>query len=195
MRRQELETRCHQQRAAGSVPDGPCHRVDGQEGLGEGAGILPADRRQLPTEPAAPGRQARHRHTYLNEKSTESLVLGANEFREFLTFYPTNAKADQAQFRLAQSYVKQMKAPERNQSATKEALKEFQVFFDRYPQSPLTPEVRKEWREARDRLSEASYLVGVHYYRVHCYPAPWTAFGRCCATIPSFPSEMACIST
>ena len=68
------------------------------------------------------------------------------------------------------TYVKQMKAAARDQTATKEGLKEFQVFFDRYPNSPLMPEVRKQWREARDRLSEASYLVGYQYYRQRWYP-------------------------
>ena len=33
----------------------------------------------------------------------KSLLLAANEFREFLTFYPTNPRADYAQFRLARS--------------------------------------------------------------------------------------------
>jgi outer membrane protein assembly factor BamD (BamD/ComL family) len=31
--------------------------------------------------------------TFLGEKPAESLVLSANEYREFLTFYPTNAPA------------------------------------------------------------------------------------------------------
>ena len=35
--------------------------------------------------------------TYLGEKTAESLVLAANEYREFLTFYPTNPRADYAQ--------------------------------------------------------------------------------------------------
>jgi len=139
-----------------------------------------------PQSPLRPDAKLGIGDTYLNEKSTESLVLGANEFREFLTFYPTNPKADQAQFRLAQTYVKQMKAPERDQSATKEALKEFQDFFDRYPQSQLTPEVRKEWREARDRLSEASYRVGVHYYRVHWYPGAVDRFREVLRDDPEF---------
>ena len=86
--------------------------------------------------------------------------MGANEFREFLTFYPTNAKADVAQFHLAMCHQKQMRAAERDQTETKESLKEYQVFFDRYPNSPLMPEVRAKWREARDRLSMASYRVG-----------------------------------
>lgn len=107
--------------------------------------------------------------TYLGEGSAESLVMSANEYREFLTFYPTNPKADVAQFRLAMSHQKQMRAPERDQTETRESLKEFQVFFDRYPNSPLMPEVRARWREARDRLSTASYRVGVHYYRTKWY--------------------------
>ena len=118
-----------------------------------------------PQSPLRPDAKLGIGESFLGEGSTESLVLSANEFREFLTFYPTNPKADQAQYKLAMTYVKQMKAPARDQSATKEALKEFQGFFDRFPNSQLAPEVKKQWREARDRLSEASYLVGFHYYR------------------------------
>jgi outer membrane protein assembly factor BamD len=123
-----------------------------------------------PQSPLRPDAKLGIGESFLGEGSTESLVLSANEFREFLTFYPTNPKADQAQYKLAMTYVKQMKAPARDQSATKEALKEFQVFFDRFPNSQLAPEVKKQWREARDRLSEASYLVGFHYYRQKWYP-------------------------
>jgi outer membrane protein assembly factor BamD len=103
--------------------------------------------------------------TYLGEGTTEALVLAGGEFREFLTFYPTNPRADYAQFKLAQSHAKQMRAAERDQSETKEAIKEFEVFFQRFPNSPLLPEVKKQWREARDRLSEASYRVGLFYFR------------------------------
>jgi outer membrane protein assembly factor BamD len=123
-----------------------------------------------PQSPLRPDAKLGIGESFLGEGSTESLVLSANEFREFLTFYPTNPKADQAQYKLAMTHVRQMKAPARDQSATKEALKEFQVFFDRFPNSQLAPEVKKQWREARDRLSEASYLVGFHYYRQKWYP-------------------------
>jgi outer membrane protein assembly factor BamD len=123
-----------------------------------------------PQSPVRPDAKLGIGETYLGEGSVESLVLAANEFREFLTFYPTNPNADQAQYKLAMTHVRQMKAPARDQTATKEALKEFQAFFDRFPTSPLTPEVKKQWREARDRLSEASYLVGLHYYRQRWYP-------------------------
>jgi outer membrane protein assembly factor BamD len=103
--------------------------------------------------------------TYLGEGTTEALVLAGNEFREFLTFYPTNPRADYAQFKLAQSHAKQMRAAERDQTETKEAIREYEAFFQRFPNSPLMPEVKKQWRDARDRLSDASYRVGLFYFR------------------------------
>lgn len=107
---------------------------------------------------------------YLGENSSEAQVYAANEFREFLQFYPTHARADYAQYRLAMSHFQQMKAPERDQTATRAAITEFDAFFERYPNSSLTPEVRMKWREAKDRLSAASYQVGVYYFRARWYP-------------------------
>lgn len=106
---------------------------------------------------------------YMGEDSTESLVLAGNEFREFLTFYPTHPRADYAQLRLANSYSEQMLAPERDQSATRDAIKEYEVFLQRYPNSALMSDARKQYREARDRLSEANYRVGYFYYRAKWY--------------------------
>ena len=54
-----------------------------------------------PQSPLRPDAKLGVGETYLGEGSAEALVMGANEFREFLTFYPTNPKADVAQFRLA----------------------------------------------------------------------------------------------
>ena len=124
--------------------------------------------------------------TYLGEGGTENLVLATNEFREFLTFYPTHPRADYAQYKLAMTHYKQMRAPERDQTETKEALKEFDTFFERYPNSPLMPEVRMRWREARDRMSEASYAVGLHYFRQRWYPGAISRFKEVLHDDPSY---------
>jgi len=119
-----------------------------------------------PQSPHRPDAKLAVGDTYIGEDTAESLVLAANEFREFLTFYPTNARADYAQYRLAYAYSKQMLAPDRDQSATRDVVKELQVFMDRYPNSALLADARKLQREAKDRLSEASYRVGFYYYRI-----------------------------
>lgn len=124
--------------------------------------------------------------TYLGEDTTESLLLGANEFREFLTFYPTHPRADYAQLQLARSYTEQMLAPERDQSATRDAIKEIEVFLQRFPNSQLMPEARKMEREARDRLSQANYRVGFYYFRVKWYPGAIERFKEVLSTDPNF---------
>jgi outer membrane protein assembly factor BamD len=127
--------------------------------------------------------------TYLGEGSAESAVLAANEFREFLSFYPTNPRADYAQYKLAMSHARQMRAPERDQTETRAALKEFDLFFERYPNSALAPEVKQRWREARDRLSEASYRVGIYYYRSRWYPGAIDRFREVLRDDPGFSSR------
>ena len=108
--------------------------------------------------------------TYLGEGSTQGYVLAVNEFREFLTFFPTHPRADYAQLKLAMAYYRQMAKPERDQSNTKEAMKEFDVFFERFADSALAPEAKTKQREARDRLSQSEYKVGLFYFRARWYP-------------------------
>jgi outer membrane protein assembly factor BamD len=108
--------------------------------------------------------------SYLGEGTAEALVLAANEYKEFLTFYPTNARADYAQYKLGMTYFKQMRAPQRDQTETREAVREFQTFMERYPNSALKPEVAQKLREARDRVSLSEYQVGVFYYKQRWYP-------------------------
>jgi len=108
--------------------------------------------------------------TYLGEGTAEALVLAINEYREFLSFYPTSPRADYAQYKLGMSHFKQMRAPQRDQSETREAVTELQRFVDRYPNSALFSEGSEKLREAKDRLSQASYLVGFFYFRQRWYP-------------------------
>jgi outer membrane protein assembly factor BamD len=108
--------------------------------------------------------------SYLGDGTTESKILAINEFREFLTFFPTHARADYAQYKLAMAHYYQMLNPQRDQTETVEAIKEFEAFVERYPNSQLMGEVRTRLREAKDRLDTADYEVGVFYYRNRWYP-------------------------
>jgi len=127
--------------------------------------------------------------SYLGEGGEANLVLAENEFREFITFYPTNVRADYAQYKLAMSHFMRMRAPERDQTETTAAVREFEVFFDRYPNSMLTNEVREKWREARSRVSEASYKVGLFYYRSRWYPGAITRFKEVLTDDPGYPGR------
>ena len=127
--------------------------------------------------------------TYLNEGGEANLVLAENEFKEFITFYPTNARVDYSQYKLAMTHYKRMRRPERDQTETAAAVREFEVFFERYPTSMLTSEVREKWRDARSRLSEASYKVGLFYYRARWYPGAIDRFKEVLKDDPGYPER------
>jgi len=108
--------------------------------------------------------------TYLGEGTTEAYILGINEFREFLSFYPTHRRADYAQFKLAMASFYQMRSPMRDQTETIDAIRELTHLIERYPRSELLGEARERLREARDRLGEHELGVGVQYHRTKWYP-------------------------
>ena len=79
-----------------------------------------------------------------------------------------------------------MLAPERDQSATRDAIKEIEVFLQRYPNSALMPEARAVEREAKDRLSTAEYRVGYFYFRQRWYPGAIDRFREVLDKDPQF---------
>jgi outer membrane protein assembly factor BamD len=139
-----------------------------------------------PQSPVRPDAKLGMGDAYLGENTPESLVSSANEFREFLQFYPTSQRADYAQYKIAMTHFQQMRAPDRDQSETRAALTEFDTFFQKFPNSALTAEVKDRWRIARDRLSEASYRVGLLYYRLRWDPGAISRFQEVLKEDPAY---------
>jgi outer membrane protein assembly factor BamD len=114
--------------------------------------------------------------TYLGENSLESNVLAVNEFRDFITLFPLNPKADYAEYKMILAYSHQMLGADRDQTATQDTLKECDSFLKGRPSSDLRPEVERVQREARDRLSESEFKVGLGYYRARWFPGAISRF-------------------
>ena len=112
---------------------------------------------------------------FLGERSAESYVLAINEYREFLNFYPTHDRAHYAQYQLAMAYFNQMRSPMRDQTETRDAIRELQTYITRYADKPLIGEARQKLRDAKDRLADWDVGVAVHYFRIRWYPG---AVGR-----------------
>jgi outer membrane protein assembly factor BamD len=119
--------------------------------------------------------------SYLGEHSAESTVLAINEFREFLSFYPTHRRAYYAQYKLGMCHFYQMHGADRDQSETVEAIAELTTFVTRYgvvnPNDPdaearasVLADGKAKLREARDRLSDSDYRVAYFYLRTQKFP-------------------------
>jgi outer membrane protein assembly factor BamD len=156
--RKWLSAREYLQQLVDNYPQSP-HRADAKLGIGD---------------------------SYLVENTTESLITAISEFREFLTYFPTHLRADYAQFKIGLAHYLQMRGPERDQTETKEAVKEFELFVERYPNSALMNEVKAKLRESRDRLSESEYRVGLYYYRARWYPGAIDRFKALLKVDPEF---------
>ena len=124
--------------------------------------------------------------TFLGEGTTQANIQAQSEFKEFLTFFPTHQRADYAQFKLGMSHYKQMARPERDQTEARETVKEFDAFLERFPKSSLVTEVTTKRREAKDRLSESDYRVGLFYFRSRWYPGAIERFKGVLAVDPEF---------
>jgi outer membrane protein assembly factor BamD len=123
---------------------------------------------------------------YLNDGSTEGKLRAEREFQEFLSYFPTHARADYAQYKLAMTHFDQMPKAERDQTETLAALEQFAAFRQKYPNSELLPEVVEKERVARDRLSESIYKVGYFYHRARWYPGGISRFRQVLTEDPKF---------
>ena len=108
-------------------------------------------------------------------------MLAVNEYREFLSFYPTHRRAYYAQYKLGMCHFYQMHGPDRDQSETLEAIAELTTFVNRYSQvNPNDPDAethtkiaddgRAQLREARDRMSDSDYRVAYFYLQTQKFP-------------------------
>jgi outer membrane protein assembly factor BamD len=103
--------------------------------------------------------------SYFEEGGTGNYILAVSAYREFLTFYPSHPRSDYAQFQVAESFYKQKNGPDRDQTATEDALEEYKKLLDQYPNSSKAEEARARIKETRQSLARAEYLAGFFYQR------------------------------
>jgi outer membrane protein assembly factor BamD len=103
--------------------------------------------------------------SYFEEGGTANYVLAVSSYREFLTLYPQHSKSDYAQFRAGESYFEQKNSPDRDQTATHQALEEYQRLLDVYPQSQWVEKARERILECRQILARSHFGVGFFYQR------------------------------
>jgi len=139
-----------------------------------------------PQSPFRPDAKLGIGDTYLGEGTSETLAMATSEFQEFLNYFPTHRRADYAQYKLGFVHYARMRGPARDQTETRAAIAEWEVFVERYPNSGLMPEVRAKLREARDRLAMSEYQVGLFYYKQGWYPAAVDRFKDLLAEDPLY---------
>ena len=125
--------------------------------------------RNYPTSPHLADARIGLGRAYYERRRPGLLLLAVDAFRNFLTYHPSHAQVDYAQLMIAMSFARLMRAPDRDQSQTREALRAYQDFQEDYPDSRYRDLAETNMREVIDTLAQheiqvASFQLGRNRY-------------------------------
>ena len=105
---------------------------------------------------------------YFKREEFEQAAIG---YEEFLKNHPAHQETPYATYRLALSHYMQKRSPDRDPTNTREALKWFGIFIDKYPDSPLVSDAEKRIVRCRKILAEREMYIGRFYEERKNYKA------------------------
>src|SRR5499427_8990225 len=110
--------------------------------------------------------------SFYRESTSASLTQAENGFKDYITFFPTSALADDAQMKIAMTHVKRLEKPDRDKTEAQLAELELKSFIESYPDSPLMDEAKRKLREVQEVLADGIAGIGNFYFVSHKdYPA------------------------
>lgn len=110
-----------------------------------------------------------------------------SRYTSFLTFYPTHARADYAQYQLGLSYLRQALTPDKDQATTRQALDAFRKVETGFPASPFVALAREKADVCRQRLADADVRVGMFYAKRKAYEGAVSRFRSVLQEFPKYP--------
>ena len=117
---------------------------------------------------------------YLSERYAEA----ATTYQSFLDQHPGDHRIPLILYRLGLSYYQQILGPDRDQTATENALHSFQELVRRFPETPHAREAEKLIKRCRTRLAEHEVYVGSWYLKKEFYSS---AIKRLEAVLENYP--------
>jgi outer membrane protein assembly factor BamD len=109
--------------------------------------------------------------SYYKEGGTAGLKQAIVEYKDFITFFPFLDESANAQMQIAMAHYRQMEKPDRDHAEAVQAEAEFQTFLEKYPNSPLVPQVEQHLRDVQEVLAEGNFRVASFYYIRTAYRA------------------------
>lgn len=107
-------------------------------------------------------------HCYYQERD---YVLGSHYFNKFAKDFPQSDNAEEAKFMSAYCYYMDSPRTSLDQNTTMEAIKEFQVFIDMYPNSEKIEECNQLLDDLRGKLEGKDYDNAYLFYKIGDYQA------------------------
>lgn len=114
-------------------------------------------------------------------------IMAAYHFNNFYQTYPSSPKAEDALFKNAYCYYMDSPPSSLDQKSTFEAIRQFQLFINRFPSSSRLQECNEYIDKLRFKIETKEFNNAMLYYRTRSYKASMIAFQN---VIKAFPSTV-----
>lgn len=109
--------------------------------------------------------------TWFHEGGTAALAQAEGEYKDFITFFPNEPEAAEAQMKVADIYFMQMEKPDRDPTNARRAEAEYRTMIEQYPKSSLVPKARQRLRDVQEVLAQRQFEIGTFYTSQENWPA------------------------
>jgi outer membrane protein assembly factor BamD len=103
--------------------------------------------------------------SYFKQKTTTGYTEARYRYRDYLNRYPGVSGRDYARYQFALCYDKEHEKPDRDQTATREAIEQYRALIREFPDSGYAGAARERIRQLADLLAEHDFGVGYFYFR------------------------------
>jgi outer membrane protein assembly factor BamD len=115
-------------------------------------------------------------------KSAKSLFTQARyeearaEYQRFLELFPEHERIDEVRFYMGFAYFRQMEAVDRDQSAARQAIQQFDIIAKTMPDSAYAKDAAEKAAFCRRRLADKEMYIGAFYFKRDQYTAAANRF-------------------
>src|SRR5262249_32838454 len=102
--------------------------------------------------------------SYYKEGGSANITQAIAAYKDFGVFFPFLPEAAYAQYQVAMAHYNEMPKPDRDNTHTKMAEEELQIFLQKYPKDPLAPKAEQRLREVQEVLAEGQFRIGYYYF-------------------------------
>jgi outer membrane protein assembly factor BamD len=109
--------------------------------------------------------------SWYKEGGAAALQQAESEYKDFITFFPNQPEAAEAQMKVGDIYYEQMEKPDRDATNAERAEQEYRLMIQQYPDSTLVPRAKQRLREVQEVLAQRQFTVGSFYATHDNWPA------------------------
>ncbi|MBS1764707.1 MAG: outer membrane protein assembly factor BamD [Bacteroidetes bacterium] len=124
---------------------------------------------------------------------TGDYTSAAYHFNNFAQTFPTSKKAEDALYYNAYCYYLDSAPSSLDQQSSTDAIRQFQLFINKYPNSSRVPECNTLIDELRQKLEVKAWDNAMLYYKMEDYKSAIVAFGNVITDFPTTKYQEECL--